>query len=158
MTPKRKRKLAILVFSITCLGSAVGLLLYALSENINYFYAPMELVAGKVKPETYIRAGGLVVPGSVQRDSSTLKVSFDITDGSAQVQVLYEGILPDLFQEGQGVVAEGRWHQNQKFYASTIIAKHDENYMPPEVSDALKKAHEAGKDKLGTPTTDSSYY
>lgn len=157
MTPKRKRKLAILMFSITCLGSAVGLLLYALSENINYFYAPMDLVAGKVKPETYIRAGGLVVPGSLERDQSTLKVSFDITDGSEQVQVLYEGILPDLFQEGQGVVAEGRWHQDQKFYASTIIAKHDENYMPPEVSEALKKGHASGNAKLGIPQTPSGY-
>lgn len=148
MTPKRKQRLFIIVFGLLCGSGALGLILYGLSENINFFYAPMEIADGKVPYNTYVRAGGLVVQGSVERADDSLQVRFKITDGAAEIPVVYDGILPDLFQEGQGIVAEGKWLENNLFNASTIIAKHDETYMPPEVADALKRAHKEGKANL----------
>jgi cytochrome c-type biogenesis protein CcmE len=116
-----------------------------------YFYSPTEIHAGKAPADRAIRVGGLVVDGSVRREGNSLAVQFDLTDNAAVVPVTYTGILPDLFREGQGIVAMGRINNEGLFVADEVLAKHDENYMPPEVADALNAAHEAGK--TGTPAT-----
>jgi cytochrome c-type biogenesis protein CcmE len=119
-------------------GAAVGLALYALSDNIVFFYSPSELVAKNVPMGAHLRIGGLVVAGSVVRLGED-QLAFSITDGSKQVRVSYDGTPPDLFREGQGVVAEGILEAPAVFRAETILAKHDERYMPREVVDSLKK-------------------
>ena len=119
-------------------GVAVALILMALSENINHFYDPSQVVAGEAPQNHTFRIGGMVVDGSVQRDEGSLKVRFDLTDYKEQVTVSYEGILPDLFREGQGIVAIGKL-SNNLFVAEEVLAKHDENYMPAEVKQSLKQ-------------------
>ena len=121
-------------------GVAVTLILMALSENINHFYDPTQVVGGEAPQNHTFRIGGMVVDGSVQRDEGSLKVRFDLTDYREQVTVSYEGILPDLFREGQGIVAHGRLNEKGVFVADEVLAKHDENYMPPEVAEALENA------------------
>jgi len=118
---------------------AVGLALKAFNQNLLYFFSPTEVMAGKAPKEHSFRIGGLVVDGSVVRDPKSLKITFDLTDTSKTVKVQYTGILPDLFREGQGIVATGVL-TNGVFMADQVLAKHDENYMPPEVADSLKKA------------------
>jgi len=118
----------------------VGLTMFALSQNINLFYSPTQIASGEAPHNTRIRAGGMVVDGSVVRDQQSLNVTFDITDYDQTVTVHYDGILPDLFREGQGIVAQGELDSNNVFQASEVLAKHDENYMPPEVADALEKS------------------
>ncbi|MFE8069539.1 cytochrome c maturation protein CcmE [Marinobacteraceae bacterium S3BR75-40.1] len=142
MHPKRKRRLTVIGFLMAGLAVAVGLVLFALQENINLFYSPDQIAAGEAPHDARIRAGGMVQEGSVKRDSDSLKVRFVITDFSASVPVVYEGILPDLFKEGQGVVAMGRLGTDGTFVADEVLAKHDENYMPPEVADALEKSRQ----------------
>jgi len=117
-------------------GSAliVTLVIYALGQNINLFYTPQKLIAAKLAPNTRVRVGGMVVTGSLQH-AKDLEVSFKITDYHNEVTVSYQGVLPDLFREGQGVVALGRMDVNNVFKAEQILAKHDENYMPPELID-----------------------
>jgi cytochrome c-type biogenesis protein CcmE len=122
-------------------GVAVALILMALSENINHFYDPSQVVAGEAPQNHTFRIGGMVVDGSVQRDEGSLKVRFDLTDYKEQVTVSYEGILPDLFREGQGIVAIGKL-SNNLFVAEEVLAKHDENYMPAEVKQSLKQVAE----------------
>ena len=118
---------------------AVLLVLFALSNSVSYFYMPSDFASKPVAPGTRIRLGGLVQDGSVRRDGGSV-VMFAVTDGSGTVQVRYAGILPDLFREGQGVVTEGRFEQGDHvFVADTVLAKHDENYMPKEVADRLKE-------------------
>ncbi|MFY9178430.1 MAG: cytochrome c maturation protein CcmE [Venatoribacter sp.] len=148
MHPKRKKRLLLILFLVVSVGAAVGLLMYSLSQNINLFMSPSQIKGGEVVIGETIRAGGLVEAGSVKRHEETLGVSFLITDGAAEVEVYYEGILPDLFREGQGVVALGHVREDGVFEASEVLAKHDENYMPPEVQDALDKAHKKGKQDL----------
>jgi cytochrome c-type biogenesis protein CcmE len=114
--------------------------MFALSQNINLFYSPTQIASGEAPHNTRIRAGGMVVDGSVVRDQQSLNVTFDITDYDQTVTVHYDGILPDLFREGQGIVAQGELDSNNVFQASEVLAKHDENYMPPEVADALEKS------------------
>ncbi|MDO2947250.1 cytochrome c maturation protein CcmE [Aeromonas simiae] len=145
MNPRRKKRLSILLAILLGLGGVIGLVLYALSQNIDLFYTPTELVRGKgpeqIKPEEgqRLRIGGLVLPGSVQRASDSLKVSFKLADaGGEVVTVHFNGILPDLFREGQGIVAQGTLRDATTIDAFEVLAKHDENYMPPEVADALK--------------------
>ena len=145
MNPRRKKRLTIILAISLGLASVTGLVLYALSQNIDLFYTPSELVEGKgpekIKPEEgqRLRIGGLVVPGSVVRDPQSLKVAFKLVDnGGHLVTVEFDGILPDLFREGQGVVAEGSLNPDGSFQASNVLAKHDENYIPKEVVDALK--------------------
>ncbi|ENY71002.1 cytochrome c-type biogenesis protein CcmE [Aeromonas diversa CDC 2478-85] len=145
MNPRRKKRLSILLAIVLGLGGVIGLVLYALSQNIDLFYTPSELVQGKgpekIKPEPgqRLRIGGLVVPGSVKRASDSLKVSFQLVDaGGGLVTVHFDGILPDLFREGQGIVAQGNLRDAATVDAFEVLAKHDENYMPPEVADALK--------------------
>jgi cytochrome c-type biogenesis protein CcmE len=121
------------------MGTAVGLTLYALQQNINLFYSPSQIIAGEAPPGRSIRVGGLVVTGSVQRDSQSLQVSFSLTDNLKQIRVHYDGILPDLFREGQGIVARGVLTPDGVVQAQEVLAKHDENYMPPEVAASLKQ-------------------
>ncbi|MGL4861085.1 MAG: cytochrome c maturation protein CcmE [Enterobacteriaceae bacterium] len=129
-------------------GSAliVTLVLYALRSNIDLFYTPGEIVhGGKQKPKPHIgqrlRIGGMVQPGSVHRDGDSLKVSFALYDAQAVVSVTYQGILPDLFREGQGVVAKGVLQADNHIVASEVLAKHDENYTPPEIAEAMESNH-----------------
>ncbi len=140
MTPKRKQRLIIVLFIVVGVSVAVGLTMFALSQNINLFYSPTQIAAGEAPQDTRIRAGGMVVDGSVQRDPNSLFVRFDITDYDKTVTVEYTGILPDLFREGQGIVAQGSLNDKGVLNAVEVLAKHDENYMPPEVAEALEKA------------------
>jgi len=137
MHPIRRQRLIIVLLVVIGAASAVGLGAYAMSQNINLFYPPVDITAGRVAVGEKIRAGGMVVKGSVKRDPNSLKVVFVITDYKADVAVEYTGILPDLFAEGQGVVAKGALDANGVFQASEVLAKHDEKYMPPEVKQAL---------------------
>lgn len=143
MHPLRKQRLQIVLFIVLVAAVAVALLGYALRENINLFYPPVDIAAGKAPTGHAIRAGGMVREGSVQRSTTGLDVEFVVTDYSADVTVRYEGILPDLFAEGEGVVVSGQLNSDGIFIANQVLAKHDENYMPPEVSYALENAAEA---------------
>jgi len=140
VNPKRKKRLYIVLFIVAGVGVSVGLTLFALSQNINLFYSPTQIAAGEAPVGTRIRAGGMVVEGSVKRDTKSLKVEFEVTDFQNKVPVIYSGILPDLFREGQGIVAQGEMDAQGKLQAVEVLAKHDENYMPPEVAEALEKA------------------
>lgn len=140
MNPKRKQRLFIVLFIVFGVGAAVGLTMYSLSQNINLFYSPTQISKGEAPQGTRIRAGGMVVDGSVKRDQNSLFVEFGITDYESTVTVHYTGILPDLFREGQGIVAQGELDENNVLKAAEVLAKHDENYMPPEVAEALEKA------------------
>jgi cytochrome c-type biogenesis protein CcmE len=136
-------------------GVAIGFALKAFNENLMFFYTPSAVVAGEAPVGRPIRVGGLVTTGSVQRQSDGLTTRFDVTDNAESVTIQYTGILPDLFREGQGIVALGSLDNDGVFVASEVLAKHDENYMPPEVADALKTAHEEGKANMtdqGTAT------
>lgn len=148
MHPQRKQRLFIILFMLAGISLAVGLMLVALKQNINLFYTPTQIAAGEAPKHRTIRAGGMVVEGSVTRAENDLTVLFDVTDGKAEVTIRYTGILPDLFREGQGIVALGEINDKNQFVASEVLAKHDENYMPPEVADALEKAHNEGKPAL----------
>ncbi|SDX09579.1 cytochrome c maturation protein CcmE [Marinobacter mobilis] len=144
MHPIRKKRLTIILFLLAGLAIAVGLTTYALRQNINLFYDPTQIASGEAPLDARIRAGGMVKQGSVVRSDQDLTVEFEVTDFVSSVTVRYTGILPDLFDEGQGVVAMGRLHPDGVFVADQVLAKHDENYMPPEVSDALEKAEASG--------------
>lgn len=137
MTRKQKRLVILGAFGLV-LVSALALILTGLRDQIVFFRSPTEVMAGKVKPGEAFRLGGLVEQGSVQREPNQM-VRFRVTDGPNTIAVTYQGLLPDLFREGQGVVAEGRLDASGAFTASTVLARHDENYMPREVADALKK-------------------
>lgn len=121
-------------------GAATALALRAFQENLLYFYSPSQVAAGEAPAGRPFRLGGLVAVNSVRRDPQSLAVSFALTDTLQSVEVVYEGVLPDLFREGQGVVANGRLLPDGRFEAAQVLAKHDENYMPPEVADSLAKA------------------
>lgn len=144
MTP-RQRKMTLAVFLVAGAAVATALALKAFQTNLLYFYSPSQIAAGEVPPDSAFRVGGLVETGSVQRDSESLEVSFVLTDTANRVTVVYEGILPDLFREGQGIVANGQLNAEGVFTASQVLAKHDENYMPPEVADALHAVGEQMK-------------
>ena len=140
----RHKRLTFVVGGLAALALVSGLVLYALKGNLSYFYSPSEVAAGSAPADHVFRLGGLVVAGSVARTEGELTVRFDVTDNANTVPVEYSGILPDLFAEGQGVITQGRLGTNGVFVADEVLAKHDENYMPPEVADALAQAHEAG--------------
>jgi cytochrome c-type biogenesis protein CcmE len=135
---RRQRRLVLIGSGLAVLALAAALVLSALKDSIVFFNSPTDVVEKHVMPGTRIRLGGLVVAGSVVRNAN-LAVQFQVTDGSQTVPVAYQGLLPDLFREGQGVVTEGALDQGGVFRADTVLAKHDENYMPKEVADALKK-------------------
>ncbi|MEY4517182.1 MAG: hypothetical protein RL180_1528 [Pseudomonadota bacterium] len=137
MNAKRKRHLIWLLIIVAGVSIATGLILYALRAQTDYFYAPAQLASGEAPSDKRIRAGGMVVKGSVQRSSTSLTTTFKITDFKATVPVSYTGILPDLFAENSGIVGTGEL-KNGVFVAEEILAKHDEQYMPPEVNAALK--------------------
>lgn len=144
MNPRRKNRLVVASSVLVALGAAIGLVLYALSQNIDLFYTPSEILNGKnetgIKPKVgqRLRIGGMVVEGSVKRDQESLKVSFNLTDTGPEITVVYSGILPDLFREGQGIVANGVLVSPTVIEATEVLAKHDEEYMPPEVAEAVK--------------------
>ena len=140
MKPARKRKLVVIMLMLGVVSIAIALVLYALRQNISLFYTPTQIAQGEAAGTRAIRAGGMVVPGSIVRASGDLTVHFKITDYKHTVDVVYRGVLPDLFREGQGIVAQGELIDNQHFKATTVLAKHDEKYMPPEVRDAVSKA------------------
>lgn len=147
MNPRRKKRLGIILAIFMGISATVGLIIYALNQNMDLFYTPTELVNGKpdgTKPEVgqRLRIGGMVVVGSVKRDQESLRVSFDLADVGPKVTVVYDGILPDLFREGQGIVAQGVLKNATTIEAFEVLAKHDEEYMPSEVAEAMKKTHE----------------
>ena len=135
---RKQRRLVLISVGVGVLGIAAGLVLTALTDSIVFFNSPTDVVEKKVQPGSRIRLGGLVKPGTLQRGDQ-LAVRFEVTDGNRAIAVSYQGILPDLFREGQGVVAEGTLEPGGGFKADSVLAKHDEKYMPKEVADALKK-------------------
>jgi cytochrome c-type biogenesis protein CcmE len=135
---KTKRRLYFALLGLVCIGLATGLVLSALKDQMVYFYSPTDLQTKQVPAGRHIRVGGLIEEGSVLKEGTV--VNFRVTDNTTTVYITYTGVLPDLFREGQGVVAEGAMDQDGLFHAETILAKHDEKYMPPEVADALKKS------------------
>lgn len=148
MNPRRKKRLFIVISSIGLVGAALGLMLYALTQNIDLFYTPSEILNGKElaagkrgdKPQIgqRLRIGGMVVEGSVVRSEDSLDVKFRLTDTGPQVTIKYNGILPDLFREGQGIVAQGVLIEKDVIEATEVLAKHDEEYMPPELAEKMK--------------------
>jgi cytochrome c-type biogenesis protein CcmE len=144
VTPLRRQRFILVGLLVLGVSIALGLALLALRENINLFFSPTQVKAGEAPQQASFRLGGMVVEGSVRRPDADLSVEFVLTDTVEQVTVTYKGILPDLFREGQGIVTQGMLNNNGIFEAKQVLAKHDENYMPPEVADALKKAKEMG--------------
>jgi cytochrome c-type biogenesis protein CcmE len=147
MRLRKKQRLMLIVVSLGLLGGAAGLVLGALSDSVAFFATPSDIASGAVDAGKRFRLGGLVVPGSIAHGAGDGTVSFSLTDQQSEVRVSYRGLLPDLFREGQGIVAEGRVGPDGTFVASQVLAKHDETYMPPEAAEALKRAgawqHEA---------------
>ncbi len=145
----RHKRLGFVAFGMVALGLAGWLVINALDNNLSYFFSPTE-VAEKKAPENHLfRLGGLVKEDSLKRLEG-IDLEFVVTDRAHDIKVVYSGILPDLFEEGQGVITQGRMADNGIFKAEEVLAKHDENYMPPEVADALKKAHVEGVQKTAT--------
>ncbi|MCY4164989.1 MAG: cytochrome c maturation protein CcmE [Gammaproteobacteria bacterium] len=138
MTPRRRRMVA-MASGLVCLAAATALVLTAFEQNMLYFYTPTQIASGEAPEGRRLRVGGLVERGSVRRLSGALEVRFDVTDLDRSVTVAYAGVLPDLFREGQGVVAHGRLGADGLFEADEVLARHDENYMPPEVAEMLEE-------------------
>jgi len=138
MKPARKQRLLLIALMVIGAGLAAAFALKSFNENLMYFFSTTDVAAGKAPDDALFRLGGMVVKGSVHRPGDGLMVSFKLTDFNKEVTVEYTGILPDLFREGQGIVAHGRLNQQGVFVAEEVLAKHDENYMPPEVAGSLK--------------------
>jgi cytochrome c-type biogenesis protein CcmE len=143
MHPLRKQRLQIVVMIVAASAIASGLIIYMLGQNANYFYTPSQVMSGEAPADVFIRAGGMVVEGSVRRDLNSLAVDFDVTDGTAVLGIRYTGILPDLFAENEAAIAAGRLDQNRVLQASEVLAKHDEKYTPPEVAESMNTAYKA---------------
>ena len=143
MNPQRKKRLLLILGLLVGVGVALAFALSALQQNINLFYTPTQIATGEAPLDTRIRAGGMVEKGSVQRSSDSLDVRFVVTDFNKSVPITYRGILPDLFREGQGIVALGKLNAEGVVVADEVLAKHDEKYMPPEVTKALKESGQA---------------
>ena len=146
---KRSRRKVLVLAIVFGVAVAAVLGLTAFEENLLYFYSPTQVKGGEAPQTHSFRVGGLVVDGSVKRAPDSLMVQFDVTDNAESMTIEYTGILPDLFREGQGIVAMGNLQADGKFIAQEVLAKHDENYMPPEVADALEAAKEAAKEQPG---------
>ena len=144
MRKRRQQRLIFIVVLLAGVGIAATLAFFAIGENMLYFFTPTQVTAGEVPTERQIRVGGLVVDGSVVRETGSLAIAFELTDTNKAIAVNYTGILPDLFREGQGIIAIGKLGAGGVFQADEVLAKHDENYMPPEVAEALKAASEKG--------------
>jgi cytochrome c-type biogenesis protein CcmE len=142
MHPIRKQRLQIVLLIIIASSAAVGLVAYMLGQNANYFFTPSQVLQGEAPDNVTIRAGGMVVKGSIERSTDSLDVSFLVSDGMANLRVSYSGILPDLFAEDEAAIATGKLDENNVLQATQVLAKHDENYTPPEVADAMNKAYE----------------
>jgi cytochrome c-type biogenesis protein CcmE len=147
VNPRRKKRLSLALVVLIGLGLSISLVMYALRSNIDLFYTPSEILQGKGENHEMptvgqrLRIGGMVMPGSVKRDPKSLQVSFKIYDARGAIAVTYNGILPDLFRDGQGVVAQGVMEPGNVVNAIQVLAKHDEKYVPPEVADAMKENH-----------------
>ena len=145
MRPIRRQRLYLIIIMLLGIGTAVALTLQAFNDNLMFFFSPTDVATGKAPARQVFRLGGMVVDGSVERPGDDMLVRFKLTDYGKEVEVEYTGILPDLFREGQGVVTKGRLRPDGVFVAEEVLAKHDENYMPPEVADSLKKETVAGR-------------
>ncbi|MEC7886067.1 MAG: cytochrome c maturation protein CcmE [Pseudomonadota bacterium] len=139
LNKRSKKRIKILIIFILSVSLASGLIIYALSKNMIYFYTPTQVINGEAPLNTPIRLGGMVMKGSLDKDPNNLNISFYINDSKNKVLVNYKGLLPDLFGEGQGVVVSGVLNERKNLQASEVLAKHDENYMPPEVADMMNK-------------------
>jgi cytochrome c-type biogenesis protein CcmE len=155
MTPRQKR-LAFIVAGVALVAAAVGLVLYALKNNVSLYFTPTQVYNKEAPQGRSFRIGGLVEVGSLKREKDGLTSHFNITDNDKTMAVVYKGILPDLFKEGKGVVAQGKLEADNVFHAEEVLAKHDENYMPPEAVDALKKAEAAKTAKPAEPQAGGS--
>ncbi|MBK1647338.1 cytochrome c maturation protein CcmE [Rhabdochromatium marinum] len=140
----RQKRILFVVAAVIGVSLAAGMAISALRGNISYFFSPSQVMANEHPSDAVFRVGGLVVKDSLQRQPDGLTLTFDVTDNAATVPVSYTGILPDLFSEGQGVVAKGRMGPDGVFMAEEVLAKHDESYMPPEVADSLQQSHVDG--------------
>lgn len=143
----RHKRWALIVAGLAAIGLAAGLVLNAFRSNLVFFYTPTQVAAGEAPQGVSFRIGGLVEAGSLKRSEGSLDIHFTVTDTVRKIDVVYAGILPDLFKEGKGVVAQGKLSPDGLFHAETVLAKHDENYMPPEAAEALRRA--------GVPETNS---
>ncbi|HSC94457.1 MAG TPA: cytochrome c maturation protein CcmE [Burkholderiales bacterium] len=153
MTPRKKR-IAMVVGGLAALAIAVSLVLAAFRQNLVFFFTPSQVAANEAPLGKTFRIGGMVETGSVKRQADGLTVRFMVTDTAKSIPVVYRGALPDLFREGKGVVAQGRVGADGVFMASEVLAKHDENYMPPEAAEAVKRAHETAAKAAQTLVTD----
>lgn len=150
----RHKRLMLIVVGLATLGLAAWLVLAAFQKNLVFFFTPTQILAGEAPHGSSFRMGGMVEQGSVKRQADGVTVAFVVTDTAQSIRVHYRGILPDLFREGKGVVAQGKLGKDQVFLADEVLAKHDENYMPPDAAYALKKGKEANQAKATTPTAD----
>lgn len=139
---RRQRRFALLLAALLCGGAAVALVLNAFRSNLVFFFSPSQVAANEAPLARSFRLGGLVEPNSIRREGDGMTVRFVVTDSVRTVPVVYRGLLPDLFREGKGVVARGKLQEDGTFVATEVLAKHDENYMPPEAADALQKAEQ----------------
>ncbi|TFH68751.1 cytochrome c maturation protein CcmE [Gammaproteobacteria bacterium LSUCC0057] len=158
MHPLRKQRLKWVLLIVVASSIAVGLFTFALRENINLFYTPIQIVDGEAPTDVRLRAGGMVVKGSIERADDSLFVAFRVTDGAESVRIEYTGILPDLFAEGEAIVATGVLDQNRVLQASEVLAKHDETYMPPEVAEAMEQGHQRREAQKGSGAESPSGY
>lgn len=142
----RHKRMTFIVVGLVGLAVAAGLVLNALNSNLALYISPTDVLAGQAPKDKAFRLGGMVVKGSLERQTDGLTVHFKVTDNANTIPVAFTGILPDLFQEGQGVVAQGKMNADGMFKASEVLAKHDENYMPPQVADMLKKGEQMKQD------------
>ncbi len=146
MTPARRKRLTLIGMMVVGVAIAVSFALKAFNQNLMFFYAPSEVMAGEAPQGHPFRLGGMVTEGSVKRLENGLTTQFEVTDNVKSVKIQYTGILPDLFREGQGIVAHGNLRDDGIFVADEVLAKHDENYMPPEVAASMKTANKKGAD------------
>lgn len=145
MKAARKKRLLFIIFLITGVTVAAGFAMYAFNQNLMFYFSPTDVKQGKAPVNKIFRMGGMVVEGTFKKEPESLKVHFDLTDYEKTVSVEYEGILPDLFREGQGIISRGKLNTEGVFIAEEVLAKHDENYMPPEVAESLKKSKKITK-------------
>ena len=141
MNSLRKQRLQVVLLIMLAGVLASGFIIYMLGQNANYFYTPSQIAQGEAPQGVFLRAGGMVVEGSLLRDPDSLAVEFRVTDGNAVLVIQYRGILPDLFDEGEAAIAAGKVDQNLVLQATEVLAKHDENYMPPEVAESMSEAY-----------------
>lgn len=151
LTPRRRR-MVLVGFIVLGVGAAAAFALTAFQDNLLYYYPPSDVAAGKAPGDRVFRLGGMVEEGSLKRETGSMEVRFVVTDFQQDVTVSYSGVLPDLFREGQGVIARGQLGPGGVFVAHEVLAKHDENYMPPEVAESLRKQHDKSA-PTSTPST-----